>query len=68
MGKGKNRHCSSRQEVLQRAYQKKQQEAGKTEPVLKRQLRTMNQIKPAIEGARKRMTEKNRRESRNDKA
>ena len=67
MKERKNRHCSSRREVLQRAYQKRQQEAGRAEPVLKKQLRTMNQIKPAIEGARKRMTERNRRESRNDK-
>lgn len=66
MGKRKNRHCNSKQEVLQREYQRRQQAAGQPEPVLKTQLRTINQMKPAIEKERKKMQERNRRESRND--
>lgn len=59
MGKRKNRHCRNKQEVLQQMWQRRQQAAGKPEPFMKGQLRTINQIK------RKRV-EKNRRESRND--
>lgn len=66
MGKRKNRHCNSKQEVLQREYQRRQQAAGQPEPVFKTQLRNINKMKPAIERARKNMQEKNRRESRND--
>lgn len=63
MGKRKNRHCQSKQEVLQRVWEKKR---GQQEHLVKRQLRTINQVRPAIERARKQMQEKNRRESRND--
>lgn len=63
MGKRKNRHCQSKQEVLQREWEKRR---GKQENPAKRQLRTINQIRPAIEKARKQMQEKNRRESKND--
>ena len=59
MGKRKNRHCQSKQEVLQRVWEKKR---GQQEHLL----RTINQVRPAIERARKQMQEKNRRESRND--
>lgn len=63
MGKRKNRHCQSKQEVLQRVWEKKR---GQQEHLAKRQLRTINQVRPAIERAGKQMQEKNRRESRND--
>lgn len=63
MGKRKNRHCQSKQEVLQRVWEKKR---GQQEHPAKRQLRTINQVRPAIERERKQMQEKNRRESRND--
>lgn len=63
MGKRKNRHCQSKQEILQRVWEKKR---GQQEHPEKRQLRTINQVRPAIERARKQMQEKNRRESRND--
>ena len=63
MGKRKNRHCQRKQEVLQRVWEKKR---GQQEHLAKRQLRTINQVRPAIERARKQMQEKNRRESRND--
>lgn len=63
MGKRKNRYCQSKQEVLQRVWEKKR---GQQEHLAKRQLRTINQVRPAIERARKQMQEKNRRESRND--
>lgn len=66
MGKRKNRHCRNKQEVLQKAWQQRQQAAEKPEPFMKRQLRTINQIKLSIERARKQMAVKNRRESRND--
>lgn len=67
MGKRKNRHCQSKQEVLQRIRQQKaaeQQERRK--PPLKRQLQTINSIKPSIDRAREQMRERNRRESKND--
>lgn len=63
MGKRKNRHCQSKQEVLQRMWQEKH---GKQEPILKGTLRRANQNRQAIERARKQMAEKNRRESKND--
>lgn len=63
MGKRKNRHCQSKQEVLQRAWEKRK---GQQENPAKRQLRTINQVRPAIEKARKQMQEKNRRESKHD--
>ena len=66
MGKRKNRHCSSKQEVLQKMWQREREKCGKPEPVLKKQLKTVNQIRPAIDRARKQMAEKNRRETRND--
>lgn len=48
MGKRKNRHCQSKQEVLQRVWEKKR---GQQEHLAKRQLRTINQVRPAIERA-----------------
>lgn len=63
MGKRKNRHCQSKQEVLQKMWQEKHQ---KPEPVLKRTLRRANQSRQAIDRARAQMAEKNRRESKND--
>lgn len=62
MGKRKNRHCQSKQEVLQRVAE--QQEKRKS--ILKRQLQTINSIKPSIDRARAQMREKNRRESKSD--
>ena len=67
MGKRKNRHCQSKQEVLQRVRQQKaaeQQERRK--PPLKRQLQTINSIKPSVDRAKEQMREKNRRESKSD--
>lgn len=66
--KSGKRHCNSRQEVLLKLYESKQQQeqAGKPQNRLSRQLQTINTIKPVIEKARKQMAEKNRRESRND--
>ena len=47
MGKRKNRHCQSKQEVLQRVRQKKAEEQPeKRKPLLKRQLQTVNSIRP----------------------
>lgn len=63
MGKRKNRHCQSKQEVLQRMWQEKH---GKPEPMLKRTLRRVNENRQAIDRARAQMAEKNRRESKND--
>lgn len=54
MGK---KHCRNKQEVLQRVREKKQQEAGKPQNILQSRLQTINQIKPAIEKARKKMRE-----------
>ena len=65
MGKRKNRHCQSKQEVLQRVRQQKaakQQERRK--PPLKRQLQTINSIKLSVDRVREQMREKNRRESK----
>ena len=67
MGKRKNRHCQSKQEVLQRVRQQQaaeQQEKRKSP--LKRQLQTINSIKPSIDRARAQMREKNRRKSKSD--
>lgn len=67
MGKRKNRHCQSKQEVLQRVRQQRAAEQPeKHKPLLKRQLQTINRIKPSVDRAREQMREKNRRESRND--
>ena len=67
MGKRKNRHCQSKQEVLQRVRQKKAAEQPeKRKPLLKRQLQTVNSIRPSVERARAQMREKNRRESKSD--
>ncbi len=63
MGKRKNRHCQSKQEVLRMVWEKRK---GQQENPAKRQLRTINQVRPAIEKARKQMQEKNRRESKHD--
>jgi len=54
MGK---KHCRNKQEVLQRVRQKKQQEAGKPQTVLQNRLQTINQLRPAMEKARKKMRE-----------
>lgn len=54
MGK---KHCRNKQEVLQRVRQKKQQEAGKPQTILQSRLQTINQLKPAMEKARKKMRE-----------
>lgn len=54
MGK---KHCRNKQEVLQRVREKKQQEAGKPQTILQSRLQTINQIKPVIEKARKKMRE-----------
>ena len=54
MGK---KHCRNKQEVLQRVWQKKQQEAGKPQTILQNRLQTINQIKPVIEKARKKIRE-----------
>lgn len=65
--KRKNRHCQSKQEVLQRVRQKKAEEQPeKRKPLLKRQLQTVNRIRPSVERARAQMREKNRRESKSD--
>lgn len=66
MGKRKNRHCQSKQEVLQRAWQQKTADQGQRKPPLKKQLQTINSIRPSIDRARAQMREKNRRESRSD--
>ena len=66
MGKRKNRHCQSKQEVLQRVRQQQAADQGRRKPPLKRQLQTINSIKPSIDRARAQMREKNRRESRSD--
>lgn len=67
MGKRKDRHCQSKQEVLQRVRQQKEAERQeKRKPPLKRQLQTINSIKPSIDRARAQMREKNRRESKSD--
>ena len=54
MGK---KHCRNKQEVLQRVRQKKQQETGKPQTILQSRLQTINQLKPVIEKARKKMRE-----------
>ncbi len=54
MGK---KHCRNKQEVLQRVRQKKQQEAGKPKTILQSRLQTINQLRPAMEKARKKMRE-----------
>lgn len=51
------KHCRNKQDVLQRFRQKKQQEAGKPQTVLQNRLQTINQLKPAMEKARKKMRE-----------
>ena len=66
MGKRKNRHCQSKQEVLQRAWQQKTADQGQRKPPLKKQLQTINSIRPSIDLARAQMREKNRMESRSD--
>ena len=59
MGKRKNRHCQSKQEVLQRVRQQRAAEQQeKRKPILKKQLQTINSIKPSIDRARAQMREK----------
>ena len=53
MGKRKNRHCQSKQEVLQRVRQQRvAEQQEKRKPLLKRQLQTVNSIRPSVERAR----------------
>lgn len=66
MGKRKNRHCQSKQEVISRELLKRQQDGTRTKNKALNQLHTINQLRPAMEQARKAMREKNRRESKND--
>lgn len=66
MGKRKNRHCQSKREVIMREIEKRQQAAGQQETKAKQMLRTINNVKPAMEQARKHMRDKNRRESKHD--
>jgi len=54
MGK---KHCRNKWEVLQRVRQEKQQEAGKPQTILQGRLKTINQLRPAMEKARKKMRE-----------
>ena len=58
MGKRKNRHCQSKQEVLQRVRQQQAADQERRKPPLKRQLQTINSIKPSIDRARAQMREK----------
>lgn len=66
MGKRKNRHCQSKQEVINRELLKRQQSGSRTRSTVINQLHTINQLRPAMEQARNIMREKNRRESKND--
>lgn len=66
MGKRKNRHCQSKQEVINRELLKRQQSGSRTKNTAINQLYTINQLRPAMEQARNTMREKNRRESKND--
>ena len=54
MGK---KHCRNKWEVLQMVRQQKQQEAGKPQPILKSRMQTINQLRPAMEKARKKIKE-----------
>lgn len=54
MGK---KHCRNKWEVLQMVRQQKQQEAGKPQTILQSRLQTINQIRPAMEKARKKIRE-----------
>lgn len=59
MGKRKSRHCQSRQEVLQRVQQQRAAEQQeKCKQPLKRQLQTINSIRPSIDRVRGQMKEK----------
>lgn len=51
------KHCRNKWEVLQRAWQQKQQEAGKPQTVLQNRLEAINRIRPEMEIARKKMRE-----------
>ena len=66
MGKRKNRHCQSKQEVINRELLKRQQSGSRTKSTVINQLHTINQLRPAMEQARNIMREKNRRESKNN--
>ncbi len=58
----KNRHCQSKQEVLQRFRQQiaaEQQESDR--PLLKKQLQIINSIKSSVDQTRGQIQEKNRR-------
>lgn len=54
MGK---KHCRNKWEVLQRVKQKKQKEAGKRQTILQNRLQTINQLRPEMEKARKKIRE-----------
>ncbi len=54
MGK---KHCRNKCEVLQRVKQKKQKEAGKPQTILQNRLQTINQLRPEMEKARKKIRE-----------
>ena len=60
MRRRKNRHCQSKQEVINRELLKRQQSGSRTKNT------AINQLRPAMEQARNTMREKNRRESKND--
>lgn len=66
MGRRKNRHCQSKQEVINRELLKRQESGSRTKNTAINQLYTINQLRPAMEQARNTMREKNRRESKND--
>ena len=55
-GMGK-KHCRNKWEVLQRVKQKKQKEAGKRQTILQNRLQTINQLRPEMEKARKKIRE-----------
>lgn len=59
MGKRRNRHCQSKQEVLQRVRQQREEQQEKCKPILKRQLQTINSIKPSIDRARAQIRKQN---------
>lgn len=54
---GKKKYCRNKWEVLQRVRQQKQKEAGKPQTVLQNRLQIINQLKPVMEKARKKMRE-----------
>lgn len=57
MGRRKNRHCQSKQEVINRELLKRQQSGSRTKSTVINQLHTINQLRPAMEQARNTMRE-----------